>query len=149
MPSKIPAASPADDVVDQLDALLFAFRGEMHRVMREAELPVSPMELRVLLHVARQPGCTAGDLARHSGRDKGQLTRLIQNLEQEGLIRREAHAEDRRAQCLFTTEAGEAVHARMRSERRALARSLLSRLDAAEQAQLAQLLGKLKAGRPQ
>ena len=149
MPAKNPATGPADDVVDQLDALLFAFRGEMHRLMREAELPVSPMELRVLLHIARQPGCTAGDLARHSGRDKGQLTRLIQNLEQEGLIRREAHADDRRAQCLFTTEAGEAVHARMRSERRALAKGLLSHLDAAEQAQLAQLLGKLKAGRPQ
>lgn len=147
MPAKNPAASPADEVVDQLDALLFAFRGEMHRAMREAELPVSPMELRVLLHVARHPGCTAGDLARHSGRDKGQLTRLIQRLEEEGLLRREAHAEDRRAQCLFTTEAGEAVHARMRAERRALARRLLSSLDTQEQAQLAGLLGKLRAGR--
>lgn len=148
MPTRNPAANPADDVVDQLDALLFAFRGEMHRLMREAELVLSPMELRVLLHVARRPGCTAGDLARHSGRDKGQLTRLIQHLEQERLIWREAHAEDRRAQCLFTTEAGEAIHARMRAERRALAKSLLSGLDAGEQAQLAQLLGKLRAGRP-
>lgn len=147
MPTKNPAAGPADEVVEQLDALLFAFRGEMHRAMREAELPVSPMEVRVLLHVAHHPGCTAGDLARHSGRDKGQLTRLIQHLEEEGLLRREAHAEDRRAQCLFATEAGEALHARMRAERRALARGLLDKLDAQEQAQLAGLLGKLRAGR--
>jgi DNA-binding MarR family transcriptional regulator len=141
-----PDANPAGDVLEQLDALLFTFRGEMHRAMREADLPISPMELRVLLHVAHHPGCTAGDLGRHSGRDKGQLTRVIQHLEQEGLLRREAHALDRRAQCLFATEAGEALHARMRAQRRAIARSLLDGLDADEQAQLAVLLGRMRAG---
>lgn len=148
MKTKNPAPGAADEVVDQLDALLFAFRGEVHRAMREAVVPLSPMELRVLLHVARHPGCTAVDLAQHSGRDKGQLARLVQHLEALQLIRREPHAHDRRAQCLFTTEAGEAIHARMRAQRRALAKSLLGRLDTAEQAQLALLLGKLKAGVP-
>jgi DNA-binding MarR family transcriptional regulator len=146
MSMKNPAADPADEVVEQLEGLLFAFRGEMHRAVREAELPISPMELRVLLHIAHHPGCTAGDLGRHSGRDKGQLTRLIQHLEEQGLLRREAHAQDRRAQCLFATEAGEALHARMRERRRALARSLLGGLDGQEQAQLSTLLGKLRAG---
>lgn len=133
-----------EDVLEQLDALMFAYRGEMHRAMREAGLPINPMEVRVLLHVAHHPGCTASELARHSGRDKAQVTRLLQQLEQAALIRREADAGDRRVQRLFLSEAGERTHRQLAGERKAIGRRLLGALDAEEQAQLGRLLARLR-----
>ncbi|WP_157264049.1 MarR family winged helix-turn-helix transcriptional regulator [Azohydromonas aeria] len=146
MPARTHAADVADAVVEQLDALLHMFHAEMHRAMREARLPLGSMELRALRHIADHPGCTAGDLARHSGRDKGQVTRLLQQLEKDGYLRRDPHPQDARAQCLQVTPAGAAVHARLRQERRALARALLSTLETQEQAQLAVLLQRLAGG---
>lgn len=133
-----------EDVLEQLNALMFAYRGEMHRAMREAGLPIKPMEVRVLLHVATHPGCTAGDLARHSGRDKAQVTRLLQQLEQAGLMRRNADAQDRRVQRLFVTEAGERTHRQLSAERDAIGRRFLGALSADEQAQLGRLLARLR-----
>lgn len=135
----------ADDVVEQLEALVFALRAEMQRAVREAQLPVSPMEMRALRHIAHHPGCTAADLVRHSGRDKAQVARLIQQLEQAGLARREPDPHDRRAQCLHATEAGQALHAQLHGYRREAARRLLARLAPQEQQQLGTLLARLRA----
>lgn len=142
-----PDGRPSDtDVLEQLHALMFAFRGELQRLGREAQAPVNPMEVRALLHVAHHPGTTASDLVRHSGRDKAQVTRLIQQLEQAGLLRREADAADRRQQRLYATEAGEQLHRELRQRRDALGRRLLAVLSADEQVQLGQLLARLREG---
>jgi DNA-binding MarR family transcriptional regulator len=143
-PSALPTSEP--EVLEQLNALMFVFRGQLHRLVRESGLPLNPMEVKALLHIAHHPGSTAGDLARHSGRDKAQVTRLVQQLEEQGLLTRQPDAQDRRVQRLHVTEAGQALHARLRRERDALSQRMLASLSQAEQAQLAALLAKLRQG---
>ncbi len=138
-----PEGSTPPDALEQLHRLVFQFRGQLQKLLLETGTPANPMELKVLLHIAHHPGCTASDLSRHSGRDKAQVTRLIQQLEQRGWVHRTADERDRRSHRLEITPTGEAIHDQVRAARDAHARVVLSRLDETEQAQLAGLLAKL------
>ncbi|NDY93774.1 MarR family winged helix-turn-helix transcriptional regulator [Ideonella livida] len=143
-PGAADSATPAGQALDQLNRLMFRFRGQLHRLMAEAGVEGNPSELKALLHIAHRPGCAAAELVRDSGRDKAQVARLVQALEDRGWLRRAPDAQDRRVQRLHLTPEGEAVHARMRAVRDAEARQLLGRLTAPEQTQLAALLAKLQ-----
>lgn len=137
------AGNVVPEALEQLDRLLFHFRGQLPRLALEAGVQANPMELKALLHIAHHPGCTASDLVRHSGRDKAQVARLLQQLEAHGWVLREASAADRRVQHIRVTPDGEAVHRKLRQAKDAWAARLLARLDTGEQAELARLLGKL------
>jgi DNA-binding MarR family transcriptional regulator len=134
---------PADDVLERLSALMFLFRAEMHRAARDTGLPAGPLEARMLLKIGQHPGCTAAELARHSGRDKAQLARLLQQMEQAGLLQRSPDADDRRLQRLALSAEGEQLLARLKRQRKAVVKRLLARLQPGEQAQLAALLARL------
>lgn len=133
-----------DDVMENLSALMFAYRGEMRRALHEAGHELGGMEVRALMWIAHHPGGTARDLAQHGGRDKAQITRVIQQLERAGLIVREADPADRRQQRLALTATGEGLHATLQRERRQVSARLLARLDADEQAQLGALLARMR-----
>lgn len=133
-----------EDVLDQLHAVMHAFRSEMRRALHEAGHAFNGMEVRMFLQIAQHAGVTASELVARSGRDKAQITRLIQQLEQAGLVRREPDASDRRVQRLFLTEAGEALHIHLQRERQAVGARLLGKLDVREQAQLSSLLARIR-----
>ena len=135
--------SANEDLMEQLHAVMFAFRSEMRRAVQESGHSLNGMEVRALLWIAAHAGATARELALHSGRDKAQLTRVIQQLEAAGLLSRAADADDRRVQRLALTAAGEALVASLRRERQAVAARMLGKLSAADRAQLSELLARL------
>ena len=135
--------SANEDLIDQLHAVMHAFRSEMKRVVQESGHSLNGMEVRALLWIARHPGGSARELAQHSGRDKAQLARVIQQLEQAALVSRAAHASDRRLQCLNLTAAGAALMESLQRERQHVSARMLGKLSAAEQKQLAALLARL------
>jgi len=139
------AHSVNDDVLDQLQALMFAFRKEMRRALHEAGHAFNGMEAKVFLRIAEHPGCASSDLVRESGRDKAQITRLIQQLEQAGLVAREADPQDRRVQRLHVTDAGRQLHQDLRERRRQIAHRMLGNLNREEQQQLASLLSRMRS----
>lgn len=135
---------PEDSLVlAEIQRLVFRFRGVLQRVSQECGLDTSPVELETMLKISHNPGTNACEVGRLTGRDKGQITRLVQELEAKGWVRRAPDARDRRVQRLFTTEAGEAIHAQIHAVREAQVRQMLERLDAEEQATLGALLAKL------
>lgn len=135
-----------DDVLEQLQALMFAFRKEMRRALHDAGHAFNGMEVKVFLRIAEHPGCASSDLVRESGRDKAQITRLIQQLEQAGLVAREPDAQDRRIQRLHATPAGRQLHSELRERRRQIGSRMLARLNEEEQRQLAGLLSRMRGG---
>lgn len=135
--------SANEDLMEQLHAVMFAFRSEMRRAVQESGHTLNGMEVRALLWIAAHDGATARELAQHSGRDKAQLTRVIQQLEQADLLSRSADADDRRVQRLALTQQGAALVASLKAERQAVAARMLGKLSKAEQAQLATLLARL------
>jgi DNA-binding MarR family transcriptional regulator len=67
----------------------------------------------VLLTVlAREPGITQITIVERTGSDPNTVAAVLRRLEQRRLVRREAHARDRRARCVFLTAEGQRVQRR-------------------------------------
>jgi DNA-binding MarR family transcriptional regulator len=67
----------------------------------------------VLLTVlAREPGITQITIVERTGSDPNTVAAILRRLEQRRLVRREAHARDRRARCVFLTAEGKRVQRR-------------------------------------
>lgn len=79
-------------------------------------------------------------------RSSGNLTMVIDNLERDGLVRRERDAQDRRVVNVFLTEAGESLVTRVLPAHVRGIRAVFGVLDPAEVAQLAALTRKLGLG---
>lgn len=60
-----------------------------------------------LLHIEQNPGISLSNLSKLLLCTKGNTTRIVKGLEQEGYIARRADLKDNRAQCLLLNEAGE------------------------------------------
>jgi DNA-binding MarR family transcriptional regulator len=101
------------------------------------------MAWKVLAFYARHPGWTQMQLAEHSGRDKGQVARLVKQLCERGLLHRGDGTGGSRG--LALTEHGQVVYHRLQRQRAQLANKLTSALSPPEQMQLTRLLEKIKA----
>jgi DNA-binding MarR family transcriptional regulator len=80
----------------------------------ERELTAIGVELNysqylVLKLIAKYGPQAPGDLARWLDHNAGAMTRLVDRLEDKGYVRRLPHAEDRRAQSIELTQAGQAL----------------------------------------
>src|SRR6516164_7226931 len=66
----------------------------------------------LLTVVAREPGITRITIVERTGSDPNTVAAVLRLLEQRHLIRRESHAKDRRARCVFLTVEGQRVQRR-------------------------------------
>lgn len=135
----------ADDVVEAIHAVMHLLRTEQHRALRGGPHDLTHMESKVLGFFVRRPGATQRDLAEHSGRDKGQLARLVGGLKARGLLDARADEADRRNVRLHPTADGRAVDLALRREGRRASERAVAGLGADERRQLVALLGKVRA----
>ena len=66
----------------------------------------------LLTVVAREPGITQITIVERTGSDPNTVAAILRRLEQRRLVRREAHARDGRARCVFLTAEGQRVQRR-------------------------------------
>ena len=88
--------------------LLAALDGELQ------PLGITGMQFAVLKQVADRTAETAADLCRVLHYDTGSMTRMVDRLEEKGLIRRERSKDDRRVVSLRLTSAGRSALPRLR-----------------------------------
>jgi DNA-binding MarR family transcriptional regulator len=136
---------PAGEVMENVHAIMHLFRSRRQRSLRGEAHELAHMEVKVLAYFARHPGATQSDLAAYSGRDKAQLARLVRALRERGLLAAEADELDRRSTRLRLSEQGLAMHARLHRHDGELAEAALAGLSEADQAQLLDLLGRVRA----
>jgi len=130
----------ADDVLEVVHRLMHLARARQH----EDTAGLTPMEGRVLGFFARHPGATQRDLAEHSGRDKGQLARLVNGLKERGLLEARVDEHDRRAVCLLLTEPALKQHQALQRRRKRLAEAAVAGLSDDERQQLLALLARVR-----
>jgi MarR family transcriptional regulator, multiple antibiotic resistance protein MarR len=108
-----PLYTPENWTMDEsLGYLLTQVRGRMVAAI-DAEL--APLDITwaqwgILLQIANGKAETAAELCRNTGCDTGSTTRMLDRLEQKGLLRRERSTEDRRIVHLRLTEAGKELY---------------------------------------
>ncbi|WP_043991470.1 MarR family transcriptional regulator [Vibrio sp. AND4] len=95
--------------LDNLFHLVHALKRQLHEQVEQLELPIAPMHVRVIKIISKQSPCTAMDVVNFLNRDKAQVTRLLQTLIAEGFIEKRPNPEDKRSQCLLTTDKGNKV----------------------------------------
>jgi len=135
----------ADDVLESIHAVMHLYRSLQFRVLRDSAQEVTHMEAKALGFFARHPGATQSDLVAHSGRDKGQLARLLGGLRESGLLEARPDEQDRRSVRLHLTEAGQATQQTLRRQARRLAAEAVKGFSEGERAQLSALLERVRA----
>lgn len=103
------------------------------------------MQLQALNAIAGGEGCSQAALADRLLADAPAVSRLVDRLEEDGLLRRR-QAEDRRKVCLEVTPAGQAELRVWREELRAVEEEMRRHLSPEEVEQLSRLVCKLHDG---
>jgi DNA-binding MarR family transcriptional regulator len=143
------STAPTQDVLEALHALVHLARARRYRdaalpAAAAGSPPLTPLEGRVLGFFARQPGATQRDLAEHSGRDKGQLARLVQGLREQGLLVATPDAADRRVTRLHLSASAQAQHHALHAQGQRLSAAAVADLSTAEQQTLLALLARVR-----
>ena len=90
-----------------------------------SKFDISAPQLIVLASVANKEADSASGLCKSISYDPGAMTRMIDRLEQKGLVRRLPKAEDRRATNLEITTAGRALYPQLLAAKEAVAAQFL------------------------
>src|SRR4051812_43129974 len=121
-----------EDIVELIHALMHQYRSLQYRALRDGPHDFTHMDSKVLGFFGRNPGSTQMDLAKHSGRDRAQIARLIKTLREQELLEAEVDADDRRNVRLSLTAAGEAVQQSLHRQTRRLRTKAVAGLTAEE-----------------
>ena len=100
---RVPAATPAADLVEALVHSTFHVMGVLTRVGAEHDLSLTQLRVLGLLR-DRRPRMT--ELAAFLGLDKSTMTGLVDRAERRGLMERGRNAGDKRVIDVYLTEAG-------------------------------------------
>ncbi|MFT3735117.1 MAG: MarR family transcriptional regulator [Rhodocyclaceae bacterium] len=127
---------------ESLGYLIGKLRGLMALALDEelADLDISSAQSIVLMRLSLHPGLPAARLCRFGGYDTGAMTRMIDKLEDKGLVARQRSATDRRVIELNLTDAGRTLVAALPERFCRVGNVLMADFEADEVAQLKGLL---------
>lgn len=95
-----------DTLIPWIGRLNLEFTYLSNKKFREQEINLSKEQWIVLKYLNHQDGLTQNDLAFITHRDKTSMTRLINNMEKKGYIRREICEQDRRINHIYIKKTG-------------------------------------------
>ncbi len=83
----------------------------LNKLMKVAELPITPEQFGLMTHLWKQDGLSQQELAVLTARDRANVTRIIDILEREAIVERRDDANDRRVFKIFLTKKGKELEA--------------------------------------
>ena len=108
-------------------------------------LGVTRAQWMVLARLARRPGCSQTELADMMEMERATAGRLVDRLEENGLVRREPDPTDRRVRRVFPTDLATGQQAQMRAVADAIVDDALSDLNPEQQEILMNLMESVRA----
>lgn len=111
---------------------------------REVDLPLNHSETSVLQHIAHDEGVTQAKLAGQLDIEPITLVRLLDRLQELGLIERRSHPSDRRSWTIWLTDAAGPMLDRIEVIRLAVRAQALEGFSAAEQEALTDALVRMR-----
>ncbi|KGK87813.1 transcriptional regulator [Desulfosporosinus sp. HMP52] len=92
-----------------------------------------------------EDGISQRELAERSYKDQPTITRILDKLEQRGLIRRQADSGDRRVSLIYLTKEGQEIEASLKPLARKALEHALRGLSEEERSQLTNLMNRISA----
>jgi DNA-binding MarR family transcriptional regulator len=138
-------AMPDADVAFAIGPLIGRVRTVMLSTL-DGELQafgITGMQFGILKNLADGSAETSADLSRVLHYDAGSMTRLVDRLEEKGLIRRERSKDDRRVVTLRVTSAGRTLMPRLRDSAARVAQRMLTGFSIPEVQGLREFLGRM------
>lgn len=102
-----------DSLSNIVHRLVHAYKSCLRAEVSQRELGLPITHIRALKGICRNPESTAFSIAQRMQRDKAQITRVLKELLNEGLIEKCPNPADGRSQLLFPTEKGRVVMAQL------------------------------------
>jgi len=134
-----------DEISDLLSELSRQFKAELRRAARTGEVQPTPFQGDVLAYLGRNPGANLYTLAEQTGRDRGQTTRAVADLEALGLVARQRPMGDRRFVSVRLTPKGNDVYRRVLAKRAEIAAIMLESFTADERRLLLNMLARMRS----
>lgn len=134
----------AAPIFEAMHDLVHTYRARMMEVVASIHPELTHNEVRSLMFVGRHPGATQKELAQHASADKAQIARLVALLLEKGWLECAPHEHDKRSRCLHLSPQGKALFQAVHDARATLAAELLQPVPEALQAQLLEMLEKLR-----
>ncbi|WP_110647454.1 MarR family winged helix-turn-helix transcriptional regulator [Salinicola peritrichatus] len=117
---------------ESLHQLMHAYKRALRQAYADAGLTLTVSHIRTLKAIRSLAPCTAQRIAQRTQRDKAQITRLLHDLLDAGIIAKRPHAEDRRSRILALTAHGHGVMEQIDESERHAHQRLAAGLDAAD-----------------
>ena len=136
--------SADSEIFETIHSITHLYRSQQFRSLREGPHELGPMEFRALRFIARHLGCTQSDLVAHSGRDKGQVARLLRGLRDAGLVDADADPVDRRITRLSLSRRGQDLFDEVHVQGERLSELALAGLSEQERGSLQTLLAHVR-----
>jgi DNA-binding MarR family transcriptional regulator len=114
-------------------------------LLKQAGLPLNRSEASLLVHVFYEPGINQAGVANLLEMETISIVRLVDGLEQAGLVERRPHVSDRRFRTLWLTPAGEDAVARIRKVAETVRAEALEGIPPAECERLIDMLATIRS----
>ena len=95
--------------LESIFRLVHSLKRQMSEQIESLDSEIAPMNIRVMKIITRKSPCTAIDIAHFLNRDKAQVTRLVNALINQELVKKSPNPEDKRSQLLILTDKGQEV----------------------------------------
>lgn len=125
--------------------LLHAMKSKLHQELEGLGIEVTPLHMWMLKKIATSDSCTAQALSVQLGRDKAQITRLVNGLLASELVTRTPNPNDKRSQILLLTDKGEGLVSKMKEINDKLSASMTQGFNDEDKAKLERLMAGVLA----
>ncbi|CAH6794463.1 Transcriptional regulator, MarR family protein [Vibrio chagasii] len=95
--------------LESIFRLVHSLKRQMSEQIESLDSEIAPMNIRVMKIITKKSPCTAIDIAHFLNRDKAQVTRLVNALINQELVKKSPNPEDKRSQLLVLTNKGEEI----------------------------------------
>ncbi|KZX65584.1 MarR family transcriptional regulator [Vibrio sp. HI00D65] len=92
--------------LESIFRLVHSLKRQMSEQIESLDSEIAPMNIRVMKIITKKSPCTAMDIAHFLNRDKAQVTRLVNALINQELVKKSPNPEDKRSQLLVLTSKG-------------------------------------------
>lgn len=137
--------SGTKDLAQKLNRIVHHLKKSVHARARDLDHDkVGPSGAILLMMLCQNGPVPIQHLVQLTGRDKGQMTRKIKELEAKGLVSRSRDPDDARVNLLTLTHKGDSLHSRFEDVMNDVVRGMLEPLTEEERTQFSAILNKIQ-----